>query len=208
MIFRLCTFPKLISIKKLKQMKKTILPLVFAFATYAAFAQTWSMDKSHAKVGFTVTHNLIAEVDGNFKTITAKITSAKEDFSDAVFEMTADVNSIDTDNEMRDKDLKGAGFFDVEKFPSIAFKSTSIKKAEGNKYTLTGDLTMRDVTKSITMDLTITGPREHPRSKKSIIGIKVTTTINRKDFNVGSNFPEMAVANEVQLRAVGEFTKD
>jgi polyisoprenoid-binding protein YceI len=189
-------------------MKKIIQLLVFALAINAVYAQTWSMDKSHSKVGFTVTHNLIAEVDGNFKTITAKITSVKEDFSDAVFEMTADVSSVDTDNEMRDKDLKSPGFFDAEKFPSITFKSTSIKKGEGNKYTLTGDLTIRDVTKSITMDLTITGPREHPRSKKMLIGVKATATINRKDFNVAPNFPEMGVANEVMIRATGEFSKD
>jgi polyisoprenoid-binding protein YceI len=189
-------------------MKKIVLLFAAVLTFGAAFSQTWSLDKGHSKTGFTVTHHMISEVDGYFRTFTAKLTSSKEDFSDAVFEFSAETNTINTENEMRDKDLRGAGFFDVEKFPTLTFKSTSFKKTESNKYQLTGNLTIKDVTKSIAMEVTLGGPQPHPRTNKPAIGIKATCTINRKDFNVGANLPEMMVGNEVQLRVIGEFNKD
>lgn len=190
-------------------MKKITLLLLTASIATSAFAQaTWSLDKGHSKIGFTVTHHMISEVDGYFKTFTAKLTSSKDDFSDAVFELSAETNSINSENEMRDKDLKGPGFFNVEKFPALTFKSTSLKKVNGNKYSLVGDLTIKDVTKSITMEVTLNGPEPHPRTKKPAIGIKATCKINRKDFGVGADLAELMVGNEVELRATGEFNKD
>lgn len=189
-------------------MKIITLLLVTMLSLNVAISQSWSLDKGHSKIGFTVTHHMISEVDGYFKTFDSKLTSAKDDFSDAVFELKAETTTINSENEMRDKDLRGAGFFDVEKFPSLAFKSTSFKKGEGNKYILVGDLTIKDVTKSIIMEVTIVGPQPHPRTKKPAIGIKALATINRKDFNVGTNLPELMVSNEVQLRVTGEFNKD
>ncbi len=191
-------------------MKKTnLLPILLLFLAGSVSAQaTWSLDKGHSKIGFTVTHHMISEVDGYFKTFTAKLTSSKEDFSDAVFELSAETSSINSENEMRDKDLKSPGFFDAEKFPALTFKSTSFKKVSGNNYSLVGDLTIKGVTKSITMDVTLMGPEPHPRTKKPAIGIKATCKINRKDFGVGADLPEMMVGNEVMLRATGEFNKD
>ncbi|MBK5279777.1 MAG: YceI family protein [Bacteroidia bacterium] len=189
-------------------MKKVSISLFAAMISVSSFAQSWSLDKGHSKIGFTVTHHMISEVDGYFKTFNAKLTSAKDDFSDAVFELTAETSSINSENEMRDKDLKGAGFFDVEKFTTLTFKSTSFKKVEGNKYILNGDLTIKGVSKPITMEVTIVGPQPHPRTNKPAIGVKATCTINRKDFGVGANLPELMVSNEVQLRATGEFNKD
>jgi polyisoprenoid-binding protein YceI len=190
-------------------MKKIkLLSLVLSIAG-SAFAQpNWSVDKGHSKVGFTVTHHMISEVDGYFKTFSANLTSSKDDFSDAVFELTAETASINSENEMRDKDLRSAGFFDVEKFPALTFKSTSFKKVSGNKYSLAGDLTLKGVTKSITMDVTLMGPEPHPRTKKPAIGIKATCKINRKDFGVGADLPEVMVGNEVELRVTGEFNKN
>ena len=174
-----------------------------------AFAQnTWSIDKGHSKIGFTVGHHMISEVDGYFRTFTARMTATKDDFSDAVFELSAETASINSENEMRDKDLKNAGFFDVANFPTLTFKSTSLKKVNGNKYTLTGNLTIKGVTKPITMDVTLMGPEPHPRTKKPAIGIKATCKINRKDFNVGPDLPKAMVSNEGELRATGEFNKD
>lgn len=190
-------------------MKKVYLLLFALCVTGSAFAQaSWSLDKGHSKIGFTVTHHMISEVDGYFKTFAAKLTSSKDDFSDAVFELTAETNSINSENEMRDKDLKSSGFFDVEKFPALTFKSTSFKKVSGNKFSLTGNLTIKGVTQPITMDVTLMGPEPHPRTKKPAIGIKATCKINRKDFGVGQDLPELMVSNEVELRATGEFNKD
>ena len=99
-------------------------------------------------------------------------------------------------------------FFDVEKFPTLTFKSTSFRKVSGNKYSLAGDLTIKGVTKPITMDVTLMGPEPHPRTKKPAIGIKATAKINRKDFGIGPDLPEAMVSNEVELRATGEFNKE
>lgn len=190
-------------------MKKINLLLLSFLTAGAVTAQApWSLDKGHSKIGFTVTHHMISEVDGYFRTFDAKLTSSKDDFSDAVFELTAETNSINSENEMRDKDLRSPGFFDVEKFPSLSFKSSSFKKISGNKYSLTGDLTIKGVTKSITMEVTLMGPEPHPRTKKPAIGIKATCKINRKDFGVGPDLPELMVGNEVELRVTGEFNKD
>ena len=93
-------------------MKKVKLLLLLLSLAGSAWAQAnWSVDKGHSKIGFTVTHHMISEVDGYFRTFTAKLTSSKEDFSDAVFELTAETNTINSENEMRDKDLRSPGFF-------------------------------------------------------------------------------------------------
>jgi polyisoprenoid-binding protein YceI len=188
-------------------MKKVTLFTAFLVASVSTFAQTWKLDKAHAKVGFTVTHLLVSEVDGNFKTFDATLTSSKPDFSDAVVELTADVNSIDTDNERRDSDLKSDKFFDVAKFPTLTFKSTSFKKVEGKKYKATGDLTIHGVTKPITLDVTLNGPIPHPMSKKDVAGFKITGELKRSDFGVGPGMSTAVVSDEVTLRANAEFGK-
>ena len=127
-----------------------------------ASAQTWALDKSHAKLGFGVTHLLISEVEGSFNAFDAKITSSKEDFSDAVIELTADTKTINTNNEDRDKHLKSPDFFDTEKFSTLTFMSKSLKKVEGKKYKLTGDLTLHGITKPVTLDVTLNGTGVHP----------------------------------------------
>ncbi|MDF7816538.1 YceI family protein [Runella sp. MFBS21] len=172
--------------------------------SFASFAQTWNVDKAHSKLGFTVTHLMISEVDGNFKTFDATIKSSKEDFSDAVFEVSADVNSLNTDNDNRDKDLKGASGFDVEKHPKLTFKSTSISKIDAKKYKLTGDLTLKGVTKPVTLEMTLLGMGKNMRTQKPKAGFKITGTIKRTDFGVGG-MPAAVVGEDVELRAVGEF---
>ena len=89
----------------------------------------WKYDNDHAKLGFSISHMTVTDVDGSFKNVEATIRSSEVDFKDAVVEMTAQVNSVDTDNEKRDAHLQSADFFDAAKFPTIVFKSTSFKKA-------------------------------------------------------------------------------
>lgn len=184
-----------------------ITPAVLLFAL-TAHAQTWTVDKAHSKVGFTVTHLVLSEVDGNFKTFDAKITAAKPDLSDAVMELTADVNSIDTDNDRRDGDLKSEKWFDAAKYPTVTFKSTAFRKVEGKKYQATGDLTMHGVTKPVTLDVTMNGPitQESPKGKQEKVGFKVTGTLNRVDFGVGKAGGAV-VSEEVALKVNGEFAK-
>src|SRR5687767_1250190 len=108
-------------------MKKTILFIAIAalaFSFKAIENTVWTLDKAHSKLGFSITHMMISDVEGSFKTFDITITAPnKEDFADAVVEMTADINSIDTDNEGRDNHLKNADFFDAPKYPTMTFKS-------------------------------------------------------------------------------------
>ena len=185
-------------------MKKLNILAVLLFVAGSAFAQNWAVDKAHAKLGFGITHMMLAEVDGSFKSFDATITGTKDDFSDAVFEVSADIESINTDNEGRDKDLKSDKYFDAAKFAKLTFKSNSFKKVDGNKFKLTGDLTIKGISKPVELDVVITGPVTNPRGTK--IGIKATGTFKRTDFGIGGP-GGMMLSEEVQLIANGEFAK-
>jgi polyisoprenoid-binding protein YceI len=173
----------------------------------ASYAQTWSVDKAHSKVGFTVTHLMVNDVDGNFKNFDATITSSKPDFSDAVFSFTAQTNSISTDNEKRDEHLKSPDFFDAAVNPTVTFTSKSIKKEGDKKFKITGDLTMHGITKSVTLEATYKGPTTNPMSNKPDVGFKVTGKIKRTDFKLGEKFGNAMLSEEVTITANGEFSK-
>ncbi|MFN0049078.1 MAG: YceI family protein [Cytophagales bacterium] len=174
----------------------------------ASFAQTWSLDKTHAKLGFGVSHLMVSETEGNFKTFEAKITSSKADFTDAVIDLTADVNSINTDVVDRDNHLKSPDFFDAAKFPTITFKSKSFVKADAKNYKLTGDLTMHGVTKPVVLDVIFNGTAIHPYNKKTVAGFKVKGMLKRADFALSPNTPGAVVGDDIALTANMEFFKD
>jgi polyisoprenoid-binding protein YceI len=162
---------------------KCILPVAFALATFTVSAQTkWVVDKAHSSIKFSVSHMVVSESEGTFKTFDGTVENTKADFTDAKINFTIDVNSINTDNENRDKHLKGDDFFNAEKYPAIKFEGTSFKASGNNKYKLTGNLTMRDVTKPVTFDVTYGGTINTQRGAKA--GFKATTTINRFDYNL------------------------
>jgi polyisoprenoid-binding protein YceI len=189
-------------------MKKIFLVCTALIFTATAFAQ-WTVDKGHSKVAFTVNHHGISEVDGYFKKYEATLTSTKPDLSDAVFEMTVETASINTDLEMRDNSLRGEDLFNVEKFPTMTFKSTSFQKKEQNKYIMVGNLTLKGVTKEVTLDVTMNGPVENPNkdAKNIQIGIKVLGKIKRSDFDLGAKLPAAFVSDEIQIRVTGEFSR-
>ncbi len=193
---------------KKHHMKKINFLFALFILTGSAFAQTWSLDKTHSKLGFNLTHLLVSEVDGSFKNVDAKITSSKDDLSDATIELTAEVASINTDNEDRDKHLKSPDYFDAEKFPKLIFKSTSFKKVEGKKYKLVGDLTLHGVTKSVTLDVTFNGTAVHPYTKKTVAGFKITGVIKRTDFGISPGTPAAMLSDEVNINTNAEFVKD
>jgi polyisoprenoid-binding protein YceI len=168
-------------------------------------AQTeWKLDPAHAKMTFTVTHLGLSEVDGVFKNFDASITASEEDFSDAVFQASADLTTLTTNNDRRDEHLQKDDMFDTANYPTLTFKSTKLEKVGDSKFQLTGDLTMKGITKPVTLDLTLLGVGEHPRSKKQLAGFKVSGTIDRTEFSVG-NMPAITVGHDVELRASGEF---
>ena len=188
-------------------MKKITSILALWIVTLTATAQTtWKADPYHSYLGFNVTHLGIADVPGNFNKYDVTITATKPDFSDAVLEMTAEVGSINTRVDARDNHLKSADFFDAEKFPSMTFKSTSIKKFKKNKYKVTGNLTLHGVTKPVTVDMEYNGTTKNPNAKGApVAGFKIKGKIKRSDFSIGNGFPAPMISDEVVIKAYGEF---
>jgi polyisoprenoid-binding protein YceI len=188
--------------------KKQVMLLFFALLlSVSVFAQTtWVEDPMHSKLGFTVTHLGIADVPGYFDDYDVTITSSKPDFSDAVVELSAETKSINTQVEPRDKHLRSPDFFDVEKYPAMTFKSTSIKKLKGGNYELTGDLTIHGVTKQVKVNMLYRGTTANPNANGApVAGIQITGTIKRSDFGVGPGFPPPMISDEVRIKADGEF---
>ncbi|GAB4143144.1 MAG: YceI family protein [Ignavibacteriales bacterium] len=161
----------------------SVLLVAFSFVN----AQTqWEIDKAHSKVGFSVTHLVVSEVEGQFNDFSGTILTNGDDFSDAKIEFIINVGSINTDNVGRDKHLKSDDFFNAEKFPTITFKSKSMTKIGDKKYKLIGDFTMRDVTKEIALDVKFNGTVNDPWGNTKA-GFKVTGEVNRFDYNLKWN---------------------
>lgn len=168
-------------------MKRVILITAAILAQGVLFAQTkWNADVVHSSVKFTVEHLVISEVEGSFKTFSGTMTSDKPDFQGAAIDFTVDVNSISTDNDVRDKHLKSDDFFNVQKYPKMTFIGTSFKKVAGNKYTLTGNLTMRDVAKSVKFDVTYGGTAKDSYGNTKA-GFKASSVLNRFDYGLKWN---------------------
>lgn len=146
----------------------------------------WIIDQSHSQVGFEVKHMMVSKVKGDFGSYTADIDA--EDLADlttAQISFSFDVASINTRSEDRDNHLKSADFFDVEKYPTITFKSTNIKKS-GDDYKVTGDLTIKDVTKPVTFDVEYGGKGKNPWGVE-VYGFEAETKINREEFGLTWN---------------------
>ncbi len=168
-------------------MKKTMIAILTMAAPGLTVAQTkWDIDNAHSQVMFNVSHLVISEVTGQFKTFSGNITTRNPDFTDAVIDFQIDVASINTDNQMRDDHLKGDDFFNAGKYPKMVFKGKELKKVSGNKYKLTGDLTIRDVTKTVTLDVTYSGTVKDPWGNTKA-GFKIKGSVNRFDYNLKWN---------------------
>lgn len=186
----------------------TVVAAIALLSFTLPYAGTWKSDAVHSKFSFSVTHLGIASFIGNFKDYKITITNNAADFSDAVVELIAETKSINTDNEMRDKHLQSADFFDAEKYPQITFKSTAFKKTGDKTYKVTGDLSLHGVTKKVELDATLVGTTVHPQSKKDMVGFKVTGTIKRSDFGIATGMPAAMLSDEVNLDGNFEFIKD
>jgi polyisoprenoid-binding protein YceI len=189
-------------------MKKIILSTAaLLFTTAAVLAQSWNIDKAHSQVMFTINHMGINTITGSFGAVSSTLTGSQDDFSDAVIEFTADINSINTGNEQRNTHLKSPDFFNAAQYGTLTFKSTSFKKVDDKNYQVTGDLTLHGVTRTVTLNATFNGTTVNPMSKKTVAGFKVTGTIKRTDFGIGAQFPSSMVSDEVALDANTEFVK-
>ncbi|WP_042471302.1 YceI family protein [Bacillus ndiopicus] len=146
----------------------------------------WTVDQSHSSIGFNVKHMMVSKVKGAFESYTAQIESSDlADLSTANITFVIDTASINTRNTDRDNHLKSGDFFDADQFPKITFQSTSIEKS-GDSYKLTGDLTIKDVTKPVTFDVEFNGKGTNPWGQE-VYGFEAETKINREDFGLTWN---------------------
>jgi polyisoprenoid-binding protein YceI len=159
---------------------------LLAVSSLALSQSGWKLDKNHSSIGFSVKHLVISTVSGNFKDFDITLTTAKDDFSDAAVQAVIKTASINTDNTARDNHLKSDDFFNAEKFPEIKFTSTSFEKVGEGKYKITGDLTIRDVTKKVVFDAVYNGSIKTPWGNTAM-SWTAATVINRFDYNLKWN---------------------
>ena len=166
----------------------------------SAFAQStsWTIDKNHAQTNFKIRHMGVSTVRGSISGVTGTIIWDEKDPSKSSVQATIDTNTVSTNNEGRDKDLKSDHYFNVEKYPTMTFKSTSVSRANG-KLQVVGDLTLAGATKSVTLDVDGPTPPQKGMGGKTVIGLSATGTIKRSDFNFAPKMPAMALGDEVEI---------
>lgn len=145
----------------------------------------WAIDPTHSEIGFKVKHMMFTNVSGKFGIYDATIATENDNFENAVIEFSADIDSINTNNTDRDNHLKSGDFFDAENHPKLTFKASSFAK-DGEDYELTGDLTLRGVTKSVKFPVEFSGLMKDPWGNTKA-GLNISGKINRKDWGLNWN---------------------
>jgi polyisoprenoid-binding protein YceI len=170
----------------------------------------WALDNAHSEIQFKVRHLMVSWANGNFKKFNAEVRSSGEDFTTARVKFTADVESINTNNEQRDAHLKTGDFFDAANHPQIAFESESWEKIADDEFKLHGLLTMRGVTKKVALRVEFGGVMQDPWGNTRT-GFTVSGKINRKDFGVSfggvSETGNVLLGDDVTINANVEFVK-
>jgi len=184
--------------KKLK-----LIIILILFGSLQTFSQTnWNIDRSHTHVLFSIKHMIISNVTGYFRIFDGKVVSFSDDFNNTKVEFEIDVNSINTENEKRDKHLKSTDFFDTERYPKITFKSKSFKRISGSDYEIVGDLTMKGITKEVRFKGEYNGTVKDPGGNTRA-GFSMSTKINRFDYGLSWNKTietgALVVSNEVKI---------
>jgi polyisoprenoid-binding protein YceI len=171
----------------------------------------WVIDPMHSEVQFKARHLVISTVTGFFRKFDGHAEIINDNFENAKVWITLDVNSIDTNQEQRDTHLKSADFFNAEQYPQITFKSTSFKKKDDDEYELKGDLTIKDITKPVTLKV------EHGGSTKDFygntkVGFEIIGKINRKEFGLTwdgvTEAGSIVVGEDIKLSINAQFTKE
>ena len=167
----------------------------------------WTLDPTHSELQFKVKHLMITNVTGNFSVISASIEADDDKFSKAKISFTADPKSITTNNEQRDGHLQAADFFETDKYPEIKFESTNYNAASGK---ITGNLTIKGVTKPVTLDAEFHGTNKDPWGNQKA-GFSLTGKINRKEWGLNWNAAletgGVLVSDDVKINAEVQFVK-
>ena len=170
----------------------------------------WALDPTHSEIHFKVRHMMVSTVTGHFKKFDATVETQGDDVTTAKVHFTTDVDSISTNNEQRDGHLKSNDFLDMENHPQITFNGEGLVKTSGEEYTMNGMLTMRGVSKEVTLHVDFGGVVQDPWGNTRT-GFSVTAKINRKDFGVNFSMVSEAggimLGDEVTLNANLEFVK-
>lgn len=182
--------------------------LVAVSFTTAVWAQgsEWKIDPNHTNAAFTVRHMGISNVHGHFTKVSGSATIDDSDITKSSVNATIDSTSVDTGVQMRDNDLRSPNYFDAQQFPTITFKSKSVSKSGDSKLKVVGDLTIHGVTKEVTLD--VDGPSA-PISGGPVMhrGLSATTSVNRKDFGVGSKASGAMVGEDIKIDLDVELTQ-
>lgn len=171
-----------------------------------AQTSTWTIDPAHSSINFVVRHLGVSNVHGSIMNLKGSVIYDEKDITRSSVQATADAATVTTNVEARDKHLRSPEFFNVEKYPQLSFKSTSISNADG-KLTLTGDLTLTGVTKPITLDLDGPAPPQTGKDGKTRSGFSATGKLKRTDFNFGSKFGSAVIGDEVKFTIDVEIDK-
>lgn len=180
-------------------------------ATTATATRTkWALDPSHSELSFKVKHLMISNVKGEFQKFNASIEAVGTDFNHARVHATMDASAIFTNDENRDKHLRGADFFDAEQHPHLEFNGTRMEHVSGNDYTLTGDLTIKGITKPVTLAVELGGINTDPWGHEKA-AFALSGRIDRKDWgltwNAALETGGVLVSDEVRISAEVQFTK-
>lgn len=175
-----------------------VLAAPLAVAQTSAQISTWTSDTRHSEVDFTIKHLSVSNIHGRIGNVAATILLNDADITKSAVTATIDVATIDTGEPARDTHLKSADFFEVAKYPTASFASTSVVK-NGNKLTVTGNLTLHGVTKPVVLDVEGPSAPAQGMDHKPHSGLTATTTISRSDFGIGPKFPAAFVGDEVKL---------
>lgn len=164
----------------------------------ASPATRWTIDKNHTQADFKIRHMGVSNVHGSLSGVTGTVVWDEKNLGRSSVEATIDATTISTNNGMRDKDLKSATFFNVEKFPSLTFKSTSVTRTNG-KLQVNGNLTLAGVTRSITLDGDGPTAPQKGMDGKQVIGLSASGVVKRSDFNFGSKYGAPILGDDVQF---------
>lgn len=170
----------------------------------------WSLDPTHSEIGFKVKHLMFTNVSGNFKSFTASAETEDDNFTHAKISFSADVDSINTNNEQRDQHLKSADFFDAASFPTLTFTSKTFTEKGDGEYELTGDLTMHGVTHPVKLIAEFGGIVKDPWGNTKA-GFSISGKLNRKEYGLNWNAAletgGVMVSEEVKIFAEIQLVK-